>query len=106
MAVITDNDKDYDENIKNNYFEYTQNQFPNIRIFADSDNARYTFEVCLYSDNKPACDSQFQTPRRKLDTLEYMIKNKAEAAYILLKNRADMLVVPQYIQYAIRWIDD
>lgn len=106
VAVITDNDKDYDENIKNNYFEYTQNQFPNIRIFADSDNARYTFEVCLYSDNKPACDSQFQTPRRKLDTLEYMIKNKAEAAYILLKNRADMLVVPQYIQYAIRWIDD
>lgn len=105
VAVITDNDKDYIENITNNYSEYMQNQFQNIKIFSDNDNSRYTFEVCIYKDNHIICDAEFQTPHRKLSTLDYMLKNKAEVAYILLKNRADTLAVPQYIKDAITWID-
>lgn len=106
VAVITDNDKDYIENITNNYSEYMQNKFPNIQIFSDKDSSRYTFEVCIYKDNKAICDTEFQTPKRKLDTLDYMLKNKAEAAYILLKEKADTIAVPQYIQDALKWIDE
>ena len=106
VAVITDNDGDYTENITNNYSDYTRNQFSNISIFSDKDNTRYTFEVCLFNDNQATCDAEFQTPGRRLHTLEYMLKNKADAAFALLKNRAETLVVPQYIQDAITWIDD
>ena len=106
VAVITDNDRDYADNIMNNYSDYTQNQFPNISIFSDDDNTRYTFEVCLFNDNQEICDAEFQTTSRRLHTLKYMIKNKADAAFALLKNRADTLVVPQYIRNAITWIDD
>ena len=35
-----------------------------------------------------------------------MLENKTEAAYTLLKNRANTLVVPDYIQKAIKWIDE
>ena len=105
VAVITDNDKDYTENITNNYSEYINNQHTNISIFADIDNERYTFEVCLYNDNKSICDEEFNTPKRQLDIMQYMLKNKANVAYALLKNRADSIVTPQYIQNALKWID-
>lgn len=105
VAVITDNDHDYAVNVTNNYSDYTQNQFPNIKIYSDTDNTRNTFEVCIYQENQAICDSEFQTHGRRLATVDYMLKNKAEAAYLLLKNKADTIVIPQYIQDAIRWID-
>lgn len=105
VAVITDNDRDYNGNIIQNYSDYPNNQFDNIRIFSDSDNTRYTFEVCLYKDNTAICDEVFQTPKRELGTLEYMLKNKADAAYTLLLKKEGSLVVPQYIQKASIWID-
>lgn len=105
VAVITDNDKSYIDNITNNYSDYTQNQFPNIQIFSDNDDARHTFEVCLYNDNQAICDAEFQTAHRRLNTLDYMLKNKAEVAYVLMKNRADTIIVPKYIQEACIWID-
>ena len=106
VAVITDNDKDYNEKITKNYSDYTNNQFPNIRIFSEVNNSRYTFEVCIYEDNKEICDEEFTTPRRKLQIIDFMLENKTEAAYRLLKNRANTLVVPDYIQKAIKWIDE
>ena len=105
VAVITDNDKNYIDNITNNYSDYTQDQYPNIQIFSDNDNTRYTFEVCLYNDNQVICDAEFQTPHRRLNTLDYMLNNKAEVAYVLMKNRAETITVPQYIQKACIWID-
>lgn len=105
VAVITDNDSDYNSNIKDIYVDYIQNQFDNIRIFSDIDDARHTFEICIYQDNQDICNDEFQTPRRRLDTIDYMLKNKADVAYRLLKNRMDTLIVPQYIQKAIKWID-
>ena len=106
VAVITDNDGDYAENITNNYSEYTQDQYPNIRIFSDTDNTRWTFEVCLYEENKVTCEAEFNTPKRRLTILDYMLKNKTESAFMLYKNRSEVLNVPHYIQEAVRWIDD
>lgn len=103
VAVITDNDRSYADNITQNYADYFN--YPNIGIWSDTSDERYTFEVCMYNDNRTTCEAEFQTPHRRLPILDYMLKNKAEAAYKLLKNRADSIAVPQYIQDAIRWID-
>ena len=106
VAVITDNDGNYQDNIEDNYADYMNRQFPNIQVFADSDNNRYTFEVCMYKENTQTCNDVFSFPRRKLSIQDYMLSNKAEAAFKLLSDKADVLTVPEYIKNAIEWIDD
>lgn len=105
VAVITDNDGNYSENILENYADYIKGQFQNIQVFSDSDNNRYTFEVCINKDNPQMCTDVFVSPRRKLSIQDYMMSNKAEAAFKLLSNMPNNLVVPEYIKNAIKWID-
>lgn len=105
VVVITDNDGNYAENITNSYADYIQNQYPNIRVYSDRDNLRYTFEVCIYNDNRATCDAEFTSPRRRNPIQDYMLSNKADAAFRLLKKHRDTIVVPQYIKDAIQWID-
>ena len=104
VAVIRDNDGDYQRICVENYSEHIMS---NAKIFADTDSeSRTTFEICLYNDNKMLCDELFGASRRNLDVLEYMLANKADAAFeLLLKKQAD-LVVPVYIQEAIEWINE
>lgn len=101
-AIIRDNDGKHQENCIDNYSDYSA--FNNISVFADSNNANSTFEICLYNLNKQICDEIFTTPRRTLPIQEYMLKNKAEAAYELLDKKSDEINVPQYINNAIQWI--
>lgn len=103
VAVVTDNDGDYLNNIHDSYSEYSE--YPRMKIFSDKDNSRYTFEVCVYSDNKEVCEQEFQSPRRKLPTLDYMLRNKTLVAFQLLTAKTIDLHVPQYIRDAITWID-
>ena len=65
-----------------------------------------TFEICFYKDNKVACDDLFQPGRVKLSVEDYMLKNKADAAFELLDKKEDVLVAPAYIQEAIAWIKE
>jgi predicted ATP-dependent endonuclease of OLD family len=102
-AVITDNDKSYEENITSRYSQYDKS---NIGIFADKDDKRYTFEVCIYEDNIDICEDLFSAKRRKLTVQEYMLKDKAEVAYQLLENKSSELNIPQYIDRAFEWIND
>lgn len=102
-AVIRDNDKNYQENCVHNYSNY-QNE--NIRVFSDTDNNRYTFEVALYTDNKAICDQLFVGERRSLSVQDYMLSNKADAAYILLVNNALDVNPPTYISEAVKWINE
>ena len=74
------------------------------RVFADRDNTRSTFEICLYQDNAGLCDALFRGTRRTLTVQEYMLANKAEAAFRLLQLHAGELTVPDYIQGALAWI--
>jgi predicted ATP-dependent endonuclease of OLD family len=99
-AVIRDNDGDYSKNCIENYKDYGGNL---ISIFADKDNNKYTFEVALYLENKNLCDKLFSSSRRVLSVQDYMLKNKTDAAFILLNN-TDKLNVPKYIKEAIEWI--
>lgn len=106
VAVITDNDGNNQKNILDNYSGYDNTTFPNVLIKADEEDARKTFEICIYEDNRSLCDNLFSGRRRTLSVIEYMLSNKAEAAFMILENDASNIVVPRYIEEATRWIDE
>jgi len=99
-AVIRDNDHNYQLNCVDRYHDYITND---IQIFADKDNDRHTFEMCLYADNQEICDRLFAGERKSLSVQEYMTKNKTDTAFELLENTVDF-TVPAYIKQAIEWI--
>lgn len=101
VAAIRDNDKDYAANCVANYLAHVS---ASIQIFADPDNARHTFEVCIYEDNQAACEELFAAGRKTLTVEEYMLKNKTDAAFLLLEKKGAALVAPGYIQKAVAWI--
>lgn len=101
VAVITDNDKNCQANIDEKYAEYKDD---NIRVFADADNSRYTFEVCFYQDNEQLCDELFLEGRRTLTVQNFMLSNKADVAFALADSTKD-IEVPSYIKDALIWID-
>ncbi len=96
VVVITDNDKDYQTHCVDKYSDYIQKD--NVKICYCKDNAQRTFEVVLYNINTALCDSLFNS-----NSLEYMLKNKTEAAYKLLET-SEKILVPDYIKEAIEWI--
>ena len=101
VAAIRDNDSDYQTNCVTNYVDHIT---PSIKVFADNNNARHTFEVCMYEDNKVACDELFTAGRKLLTVQDYMLKNKTDAAFSLLEKKGAALVAPKYIQDAVAWI--
>lgn len=101
VAVVRDNDKHWQKNCVDNYADF---RMDNARVFADSDHQRSTFEICLYEDNRALCDRLFAGSRKSLTVLDYMLANKADAAFELLDKGASELRAPQYIQDAIAWI--
>ena len=105
VAIVTDNDKDYSINVVEKYSEY--NGYKNINVFSDHDNDNYTFEVCVYNNNRALIDSANLT--RSSDVSRFMINEKAEFALRLLEkiNFSDDLQefkVPDYIKEAIQWV--
>lgn len=101
IAAVRDNDGKYQENCVENYDGYLTET---IKVFADPDNVRHTFEVCIYQDNKGACEELFAAGRKTLTVEQYMLKNKTDAAYFLLEKKEAALVAPKYIQQAVEWI--
>lgn len=101
-AIIRDNDGNYQANCVDNYSDY--NGFGFIRVFSETDPSISTFEVSVYSINQKICDDLFSSGRKTLTPLEYMLKNKAEAAFQLLDKKSSELNVPLYIKGAIEWI--
>ena len=101
-AIIRDNDRNYQRNCVENYADYVTD---NICVFSDQNDARYTFEVCIYHDNAVICDKLFSGGRIKKAPLEYMLDNKAESAFRLVENHAKELNAPGYIREAIGWIN-
>ncbi|WP_237673562.1 ATP-dependent nuclease [Vreelandella profundi] len=103
VASIRDNDKNYQKNCIENYVGFVSE---NAKIFADPDNDRSTFEIGLHDDNTETCKALFGPGRKTLSPLEYMLANKAEAAFELLKHKPGELTVPAYIAEAIQWINE
>lgn len=101
VAAIRDNDKDHAANCVANYSEHVS---ASIQVFADPDNSRHTFEVCMYQDNQIDCEELFSAGRKTLSVQDYMLKNKTDAAFLLLEKKGSALTVPNYIQQAVAWI--
>lgn len=113
VAVITDNDGDFAQNITDNYKDFRDK---NIEIFSDKNDENWTFEICLYNANKNFYDNTFKTGHMINGALEYMIGkansksskgNKAEAAFRLLgllEQGLENFVIPEYVKGAIEWI--
>ena len=96
VAVITDNDSDYQKNCIDKYAGFAGDS--NIEVFFDDDNIKRTFEIVLEACNKAVCAELFGK-----DAVTFMLNNKTEAAFRLLsENKA--LTVPNYIKRAIEWI--
>lgn len=105
VAVITDNDGDYDAKITEKYRQY--DQFNNIQIFSDTDNHNRTFEICIYHNNKELIDSIKIV--NSSDIQGYMLREKAEFSLRLLEklettSLVDNLEIPEYIKGAIKWV--
>ena len=96
VAVITDNDNDYQKNCVEKYKEFTGDS--NIAVFYDIDNEKRTFEIVLEACNTSVCAELFDQ-----DAVAFMLNNKTEAAFRLLSENKAM-TVPDYIKRAIEWI--
>lgn len=111
VAVITDNDHNYDINIEKSYADYQNDR---IQVFADEDNSNHTFEVCLYNNNFEYIDAHIAKPQMSNGVLNYMLNNKAEAAFrllcLLVEESQDYSInhfnIPEYIKAAIGWISE
>ncbi len=101
VAAIRDNDKDHAANCVANYLDHVS---ASIQVFADPDNARHTFEICMYQDNRIACEDLFAAGRKTLSVEDYMLKNKTDAAFQLLEKKGSGLTAPDYIRQAVVWI--
>lgn len=98
VAIITDNDGDYQKNCVDRYVDYVADS--NISVFYHLDNTQKTFEIVLYADNADLCDSVFGGKAE-----QYMLTNKTEAAFTLL-SQEQAISVPDYIKRAINWIKE
>ena len=52
----------------------------NINIYSDDDNSRYTFEVCLFNDNKEYIYTNNIT--KSEDKLKFMLNNKNKTHFL------------------------
>ena len=105
VAVITDNDRDYETNVIRKYSKYIDKK--NINVFSDDDNERYTFEVCLFKDNQDYIDNHDITSVS--DKVNFMLNNKSESAYRILnalEKESNDFIIPKYIKDTIEWIKE
>lgn len=101
VAALRDNDGNYQQNCCERYADIICDH---INVFADHNDERSTFEICLYQDNMALCERLFGEGRRTLTVQDYMLANKAEAAFKLLQHDGEELSVPAYIQEALAWL--
>ena len=102
VAVITDNDGAIGSPRLASYKSYED--VKKVQIFFDSDEARRTFEICVYQDNKALCDHLFLGSRKTLSVQDYMLAEKSEAAFRLAEQSPDQLATPEYLKKAMTWI--
>lgn len=99
VAVVTDNDGDQQTNCIEKYKDFANN--PNIKVFYEPDDKKRTFEIVLYNDNQEICNRLFGD---KKNVQNFMLNNKTEVAFSLLDLDNEEIIVPDYIQGAIKWI--
>ncbi len=110
VAVITDNDSDYQQKVKEKYKEYASNEC--IRVFADQRNMLNTLEPQFVDANADNIDelrkiigiSKDKYPDEKA-VIKYMTGNKAEWALNVFE-ASIKFNYPAYIIDALNWINN
>ncbi len=107
VAVITDNDGDYNSKIINKYKDFKN--MDNIKIFADENNVLNTLEPQFVEANNwemlkkivvsEKCQNSCKT---KAELIDYMIKNKTTWALRIFESD-EKVEFPEYIKNAVRW---
>ena len=122
IAVITDNDKNTNNQIENSEADNTkyQEQQEYFSIFMDSDSEKWTWEVCLYESNKekieeilnPLIDKKAKYKYHDQDYgpyLGYMLNHKADFAFKILEDgliKNGNIKAPEYVKEAIKWVSE
>lgn len=109
VAVITDNDVKQ-TNIK--YMNDYNDKHPDQHIFMCKDLEGWTWEACLYNNNKDLLEKKIDVKENfdyKFHGKNYekvlgkMLNNKVETAYQMLSYISD-LSWPDYIEEAVKWL--
>lgn len=110
VAVVTDNDRDYTNNITNKYKDF--DSVSCISVFADDRNGLRTLEPQFVDANKnnlSALCVTIKIDNNNYDTEDkiavYMTAHKTEWALHVFESNMD-LVFPQYITNAVRWCNE
>lgn len=110
VAVVTDNDGDYEVKITNKYEDY--NGLDNIEIFADENEDLKTLEPQFASANNEQLEKlcevigiNFEDYSTQDAISEYMRKNKTKWA-LRVFNSEEKLNYPDYINRVINWCDE
>jgi putative ATP-dependent endonuclease of the OLD family len=110
VAVVADNDGDFDKNITKKYQSYSEIQF--IKIFVDKRPLLPTLELQIVDANKDnlklLCEI-LSINETKFNTIEliskYMIANKTESA-LKIFNSAKSIKFPNYINDVVDWCNE
>lgn len=103
IAVITDNDGKYQENIINRYEKYITNK--NIKVFSSNNNDLHTLEPNFVESNKDNIDKlkKLIASDECKDLSKYMQHHKSEWALKIFET--DIKInFPSYIEDAVNWI--
>jgi putative ATP-dependent endonuclease of OLD family len=111
VAVITDNDRDFDRIVKANEYNDSHGY---QHVFMDQAIEGWTWEVCFYRENKEALDGLIKVaPNAKYlfhekdygPVLGKMLNNKADIAYQMLMAGIEF-AIPQDVKEAIEWLNE
>jgi putative ATP-dependent endonuclease of the OLD family len=110
VAIITDNDHNFDNNIKKKYQDYAEINF--IKIFADTRNELNTLEPQFVNANIQNLKNLIDVlgiDNKIYDTVEkicdYMTSNKTTWALKVFESDKKV-IYPEYIQKAVAWCDE
>lgn len=107
VAIVTDNDWDYEKNIEERYKEFETYQ--NIKICASNDNEKNTLEPHLYWSNEnnieKFCRIMWWNDTDKNKILTRMKNNKTNYALSIF-NSDEEIEYPDYILEAIKFFED
>lgn len=100
VAVVTDNDGDYQKKVVEKYQSYKGS--PAIKICADTDNAAKTLEPQIIKCNNLAVlNKVFETAHKDLQSIAaYMEANKTECALKIFESK-EVIAFPKYVVDAV-----
>ena len=103
VAVVTDNDGDYESRIEKKYEDYDASD--TIEIFADDRLALNTLEPQLVDANKDNLELDEGEYNNEQLISDYMVANKTECALKIFSSEKS-IQYPEYINDVIEWCDE